>query len=87
MAGGAAAISDMRRHELEKVARKNKGTVMLVSFILPWAGYLMIDETVFAALSFLSGHYFLLGHLIVPFHAKAIIDNARQELDQAGATW
>jgi hypothetical protein len=80
-------MSEMRKRKLQKVAGKDKTTVMLVSFLLTPVGYLMVDETMYAVINLLTGNYFFLGWLIVPFHTKGIIESARQELDQAGVGW
>lgn len=80
-------IPDSRVYELQNVARKDTTTVMLVSFLLTPAGYLMVGKTGLAIINFLTLNYFFLGFLIVPFHTRSIIRDAREQLERAGEGW
>jgi hypothetical protein len=89
-AGGAPAggqTSDARIRNLQKIAGKDKSTVMLVSFLLTPAGYVMVDKLALAIVNLLTFNYFFLGFIIVPFHTKSIIENARGELEAEGYSW
>jgi hypothetical protein len=79
-----ADIPDIRRHELEKIANKDKTTVIIVSILLTPVGYYMLGKTGLALLNFFTLNYILLGPVIVPIHANKIINDAQEELRQAG---
>lgn len=80
-------LPDARVYELQKVARKDTTTVMLVSFLLTPVGYWMVGKTGLAIINFLTLNYFLLGIIIVPFHTRSIIKDAREQLERAGEGW
>lgn len=80
-------LSDARKYELQKVAGKDKGVVAVVSFLLPFVGYLMIGKTGLAVINFITLNYFLTGFLVVPIHTVRIIGNARDELARHGENW
>lgn len=84
---GTGDIPQGRAYELQKVARKDITTVMLVSFLLTPAGYWMVGKTGLAIVNFLTFNYFLLGFLIVPFHTRKIINDARDELNRNDVGW
>lgn len=86
-AGAGGQANDARIRELQKIAAKDKSTVMLVSFLLTPAGYVMVDKLVLAIVNLLTFNYFFLGFIIVPFHTKSIIENAREELEAEGYSW
>lgn len=82
--GGEYTLPDAKQFELEKIANKDTTTVMLVSFLLTPLGYYMVGKTGLAIINFLTLNYFLLGIVIVPFHTRSIIRDARSELRRAG---
>lgn len=84
---GGSSLSDARKYELQKIARKDQTTIAIVSLLLTPAGYLMIGKTGLAIINFLTFNYFLLGFLIVPFHTWKIIGNARDELRRHNENW
>ena len=84
---GGGDLPAGRKRELQKLARKSPGTLMIVSFIFPSVGYVMVDEIGWAAICFFTSHYAFLGHLLAPFHVKGFVTNARQELETHGETW
>ena len=84
---GGGDLPAGRKRELQQIARKSPGTLMIVSFFVPSVGYVMVDEIGWAAICFFTSHYAFLGHLIVPFHVKGFVTNARQELETHGETW
>jgi len=84
---GSGDLPTGRKRELQKIARKSPGTLMIVTFLWPSAGYVMVDEIGWAAICFLTGHYGLLGYIVAPFHVKGFVTNARQELETHGETW
>jgi len=84
---GSGDLPEGRKRELQKVARKNTTTILLVGFLFPTAGYVLVDEIGWAALCFLSSHYLFIGWLIAPFHAKSFVTKAQQELEAHGETW
>lgn len=89
-AGGAPAggqTNDARIRSLQKIAAKDKSTVMLVSFLLTPAGYVMVDKLALAIVNLLTFNYFFLGFIVVPFHTKSIIENARADLEAEGYSW
>jgi hypothetical protein len=77
-------LTDRRQYELENLARKNTGTIVLVSLLLTPAAYWMIGKKTLALVNLLTFNYLLMGFLIVPIHCYIIINNAREELRQAG---
>lgn len=81
---GEYAISEHRRHELEKVANKDTTAAVLVGFLLSPVAYLMVGRVGLAIVNFLTFNYFLLGPIIVPIHCMKIIQDAEKELRRAG---
>lgn len=77
-------IPDAKQYELEKIANKDVTTVMAVSFLLTPLGYYMVGKTGLAVINLLTFNYLLLGWIIVPFHTRKIIKEARTELHRAG---
>lgn len=84
---GSSDLPDARKHELQKIAKKDQTTVAVVSVLLTPVGYLMIGKTGLAIINFLTLNYFLLGFIIVPIHTWKIIENARDELQRHGESW
>jgi predicted amidophosphoribosyltransferase len=84
---GTLDLPDSRVYELQNVAQKDTTTIMLISFLLTPAGYLMVGKTGLAIINFLTLNYFFLGFLIVPFHTRSIIRDAREQLERAGEGW
>jgi len=82
--GGNQSISDMRKHELEKIASKDKTVVLLLGFFLSPIGYVMIGKLGYAALNFFTLNYLLLGPILVPIHCYKIMEDAKDELRMAG---
>jgi predicted RNA-binding Zn-ribbon protein involved in translation (DUF1610 family) len=80
-------LPQSRLYELQKIARKDISTVMIVSFLFTPVGYLMVGKLGLALINFFTLNYFLLGFIIVPFHTRKIIREARNELEQKGETW
>lgn len=80
-------ISDARKYELQKIARKDQTTIAAVGFLIPFVGYLMIGKTGLAIINLLTLNYFLFGFIIVPIHTWKIIGNARDELRRHGENW
>lgn len=83
----SSELPDARKHELQKIARKDQTTVAVVSFLISPAGYLMVGKTGLAIINFFTLNYFLLGIIIVPIHTWKIIGNAREELERHGENW
>lgn len=83
----SGALTEVDKRELQKLARKDASTVMLVSFFLTPAGYIMVGKIGFAVLNFFTLNYFFLGFIIVPFHTRKIIREARQDLERNGESW
>lgn len=85
--GGGGDMSKSRKYELQKVARKDGQTVMIVSFLITPLGYFMVGKLGLALLNLFTLNYFFLGPLVVPFHTRNIIRDARQELEVNGENW
>jgi hypothetical protein len=81
---GGKGIPDIKRHELEKIANKDKTTIILVGILLSPVAYYMVGKTGLALLNFITFNYFLLGPIIVPIHCNKIINDAEEELRVAG---
>lgn len=79
-----AELTERRQYELEKIANKNKTTVILLGIFLTPVAYWTIGKKGLALLNFFTLNFFLLGFIIVPIHCNSIIDNAREELRIAG---
>lgn len=77
-------LSDRRQYELESIASKNVTTTMLWGFLLTPIAYLKVGKTGLALLNLFTLNYLLLGWLIVPFHTRKMIKDARRELGKAG---
>lgn len=80
-------LPDARKYELQKVANKDVTTTVLVSLLLTPAGYWMVGKTGLALINFFTFNFFLLGFIIVPFHTRSIIKDAREELRAHGEAW
>lgn len=83
----SGSLTETHKHELQKIARKDTTTVMLASFFLTPAGYIMVGKMGLALVNFFTLNYFFLGFLIVPFHTRKIIREARQDLERNGESW
>lgn len=81
---GPTELSDRRQYELEKVASKDITTTILWSLLITPVGYLKVGKTGLALLNFFTMNYLLLGFIIVPFHTRKMIKDAREELRRAG---
>lgn len=80
-------LPESRKYELQQLARKDASTVMIVSFLFTPVGYFMVGKVGLAILNLFTLNYFLLGFLIVPFHTRKIIREAREELERNGESW
>lgn len=80
-------LPEARKYELQKIARKDKTTVAVVSFLISPVGYLMVGKTGLAIINFLTLNYFLLGIILVPIHTWKIIGNSQDELQRHGEAW
>lgn len=83
----SSELSDPRKFELQKIARKDQTTVAVVSLLITPVGYLMLGKTGLAIINFFTLNYLLLGFIIVPIHTWKIIGNARDELERHGESW
>lgn len=86
-ADSSGDLPDSRKFELQKIARKDKTTIAVVSFLIPFVGYIMVGKTALAIINIFTLNYLLLGFIIVPIHTSKIIGNAREELERHGETW
>lgn len=84
--GTTVEIPVEERYRLQKVAQKSIPVTMLFSLIAP-LGYLIVKKPWWAFLSFITGNFFILGGLVIPFHTRKIIKDARRELAAAGIEW
>lgn len=80
-------VPDSKVYELQKIARKDTTTAILLSILVTPAGYVYVGKPVLAILNFLTFNYFLLGFVIVPFHTRKLIREARDELQAHGTGW
>lgn len=80
-------MPEARKYELQKIARKSQTTIPIISFLIPFVGYIMVGKTGLAVLNILTLNYLLLGFIIVPFHTYKIIGNAQDELARHGENW
>jgi hypothetical protein len=83
--GGQAATSgpsQQRINELQNIAETDGGTAMIVGFLLTPVAYVLVGKYGLALVNLLTFNYFLLGPIIVPFHVRNIIRDAREELEQ-----
>lgn len=85
--GSSGDLPESRKYELQKIAAKDASTVMIVSFLLTPVGYYMVGKVGLSLINLITLNYLLLGPLIVPFHTRKIIREARKELEQRGETW
>jgi hypothetical protein len=77
-------LTDRRQYELEKVASKDKTTVLLASLLISPLGYWMIGKRALAVVNLLTFNFLLMGIIIVPIHCWTIISNAEEELRKTG---
>lgn len=80
-------LAEARKYELQKIARKDTSTAMIVSFLVTPLGYYMVGKVGLAIINLLTFNYLLLGPIIVPFHTRSIIHTARRRLEQNGESW
>ena len=80
-------LPQSREFELQQIARQSTGTIGIVGLIFPPAAYFMVNKIGLAVICLLSANFFLLGHIITPFHARGIVKSARQQLEGAGSNW
>jgi hypothetical protein len=81
---GTKSLTDKRQYELEKKAGADKTVTILLALFLTPAGYWVIDEKMLAVLNFVTLNFFLFGIIVVPIHCHVMIENAKQELQEAG---
>jgi len=79
----STGLTDRRQYELEKLASKDKTTVLLASLIISPLGYWMIGKRALAVVNVLTFNFLLLGIIIVPIHCWTAISNAEEELRKA----
>lgn len=77
-------LTERRQYELEKIASKDKTTIILLGIFITPLGYWMIGKKGLALVNFITLNYFLLGWIIVPIHCNKMINDARKELRLAG---
>ena len=65
----------------EKLAGKNVRSVMLWGFLLTPVGYLKVGKTKLAIINFVTLNYIFLGPIIVPFHTRKMILEARERVE------
>lgn len=83
----SSELADARKYQLQKVARKSNTTVGIVSFLIPFAGYIMVGKNGLAIINLLTLNYLLLGIIIVPLHTNKIINDAQNKLEMHGENW
>ena len=64
----------------KKLAQKNMRVVMAWSFFITPVGYLKVGKTGLALINLLTANFLLLGPLIVPFHTRKMIKDARKRV-------
>lgn len=72
--------------EDEKLARKDLNTNVLLGIFLPPVAYLNLGKPLLAVLNLVTFNYMLLGFVAVPYHAYAIIRDARERVLEGGGT-
>lgn len=72
---------------LQELARKDINSAMIWSFLITPVGYLKVGRTDLALINFVTLNFFLLGPIVVPFHTRKMIKDARAELERKGQSW
>ena len=85
--GGNGNIPDNRLYDLQSLAQKDTTIAVLLGLLLTPGAYIYVDRTWLAVINFLTFNFFLLGFIIVPFHTRGMINDARQELSTNGYDW
>lgn len=73
--------------DLRELARKDINSAMIWSFLLTPVGYLKVGRTDLALINFVTLNFFLFGPIVVPFHTRKMIKDARAELERQGQSW
>lgn len=69
----------------EKIARKDLNTNVLLGIFLPPIAYVNLGKPLLAVVNLITFNYLLLGFIVVPYHAYAIIRDARERVLDGGA--
>jgi|GEM_PF-1467663 len=85
--GGGDSYEQQRIRGLKNKARSGLTTVGLLGFFISPAAYVVVGEWKWVLINLVTLNYFLLGFLIVPFHARGMVKDARAELDGMGESW
>lgn len=85
--GTSDTLPEAKRYELQQLARKDITTLIVVGFLLPPVGYVMVDRNVLALICLLTFGYLLFGFIIVPWHTRKMVLDARKELKRHGHDW
>jgi len=75
-------MSEMRRHEYEKLADKSVLVAATLGLFLGPFGYVYIGNWRWAIINFFTLNYLFLGIILVPIHVTGDILNARKKLDR-----
>lgn len=81
------SLPKQEAYELRKVAQKDVTMAMLLGLLISPLGYVYVGENLWALINFVTLNYLLFGIIIVPFHSRKMIKDARSELEANGAEW
>ena len=76
-----SSTSGIQEYELQKLARKDISSAVILGFLIPAIGYVYVGKWSWAFLNFFTINYFLFGMIIVPIHTYSMISGARKDLD------
>lgn len=86
-AGARDQYEQQRIRDLKETANSGLTTIGLLGFFISPAAYAVLGEWKWVLINLVTLNYFLLGIFIVPFHARGMVKEARQELEEMGETW
>lgn len=75
-----------KRYQTYKTTQKSPILAVLFGIVFPPAGYLYMEQWIFAVINILTANYLMLGSVLVPAHCYLILRNARKTFQDTATT-